>query len=303
MNDQLTAIRAFVHVARTGSFSRAASQLGISQPSVSRTIGQLERELGVALIVRTTRSASLTQAGREYLARVEPVLVALEEAKQSVASAGELQGQLRIGLPASIAIREVIPRLPAFLAAHPKLTIDLSMDDKQQNLVRDAIDVAIRIGDLGDSSATCRRIGTNQRLLVASRRYLERAGRLHSPGDLENHAVILGPPGNHQPAWTFERDGRSSTVKVHGALTVNVNEAAVAAAVGGMGIVSCGLWGCRSELETGVLIQVLKEWRMGSVPVHAVFPGGRAAKAAAKSFVDYFEAGLKQDRLDTVKEK
>jgi DNA-binding transcriptional LysR family regulator len=129
MADRLAALKLFSRVARTGTFSRAGRERGLSQPSVSRIIASLEYEVGAALFVRTTRALRLTEAGADYLQRIEPILLELEEADHAVRGTGELRGSLRIGLSPSFAIREVIPRLPEFMAQHPALKIDLSMHD------------------------------------------------------------------------------------------------------------------------------------------------------------------------------
>jgi len=298
MNDRIAGIKVFIRVARSGSVSRAAEQLGISQPSASRLLSALERRLGTSLLTRSTRALSLTQAGTDYLSKIEPIIAALDAADQAVRAAkSELRGTLRIGLPISIAIREVIPRLPVFLKAHPSLRVDLATGDGHQHLVRDAIDVAIRIGKLNDSAATFRRIGTNRRILVASPMYLSYAGAPRVPADLTQHSIASGPVATNRQAWRFVRGGRQVAVRVHGLISSNVNEAAVAAATSGLGIASCGVWGCRSELESGQLIQVLEDWSLGAVPVNAVYPAGRASKLAARTFVEYLITELRGSAL------
>src|ERR1700743_2201448 len=142
MNDRLLALKLFVRLARTGSFSQAGKDLKSSHPSASRLIAAFEREVGAQLFVRSTRAVALTEAGADYLARVEPALAEIEEAAQALRGKGALRGTLRIGVPASAAIREVIPRLPAFLTKHPGLRIDLAMNDGLQDMIREGIDVA-----------------------------------------------------------------------------------------------------------------------------------------------------------------
>jgi DNA-binding transcriptional LysR family regulator len=286
MNDRLLALKLFVRLARTGSFSQAGKDLKLSQPSASRLIAAFEREVGAKLFVRSTRAVALTEAGADYLARIEPALAEIEEAGQA------LRGNLRIGVPASAAIREVIPRLPAFLAKHPDLRIDLAVDDGRQDLIREGIDVAIRFGKLEDSSATTVKIGTNPLLVAASPAYLKRAGRPGTPNDLPKHPVMIGLPGTDS-AFSFEKDGRVVSVKADAPLSANIREAAVAGAIASLGIVACSLWGCRAELKSGALVQILKDWDMGAADVHAVYPAGRGVKTAARSFVDYFQKDLK----------
>jgi DNA-binding transcriptional LysR family regulator len=293
MNDRLSALKIFVRVARTASFSRAAKELGLSQPSASRLITALEREVGARLFIRNTRAVALTDAGADYLARIEPALAMLDEANESLRGKGALGGTLRIGIPASIAIREVMPRLPAFLARHPKLRLDFVMNDKRQDLVREAIDVAIRFGDLDGPDDAARHIGRNQRVLVAAPDYLKRAGSPQSPDDLRGHIVIVGPPATMKGAWTFHRRGRTVTAGSEPLFTVNVNEAAVAAAVAGIGLLSTGLWGCAAELRRGALVQVLPDWRMASADVYAIFTPGRVIKPAARAFADFMKRSLR----------
>jgi DNA-binding transcriptional LysR family regulator len=294
MSYDIESLKIFIRVARTGSFSRAGREAGLSQSSVSRIIAALEKDIGAGLFTRTTRAVMLTEKGEDYLARVEPIVDALDEANHAVRGTGEIRGTLRIGVPASIAVREVIPRLPAFLSAHPRLSIDLRMEDRYQDLIRDGVDVAIRFGALSDSSATSRLIADNPRLLAASPAYLAKAGMPASPAELTDHAIIVGPTGSSAMGWTFERDGKSLTVHVEPYLKASLNDGAVAAAVAGLGIVSGGFWGCRRELADGSLVRILEDWQLPRGEVHAVYPAGRTAKIAARLFIDYLAKELRR---------
>jgi DNA-binding transcriptional LysR family regulator len=296
MSDRVLALKVFARVARLGSFSRAARELGMSQPSASRIAAALEREVGAALIARTTRAVTLTEAGTDYLARIEPLLAALEEADHAARGTGELRGTLRVGLSSSFAVREVIPRLPPFMARHPALRVDLAVDDQHQNLVIDGVDVALRFGALTDSNATARLLDASPRLLVASPDYLRRAGTPRTPADLAAHSVIVGPTGGAPSAWSFEQQGRTMSVRIDGRLTVSSNEGAVTAAIAGLGIVSTVLWGCRADFESGALVQVLADWDTESVELHAVFPAGRASKPAARAFAEHLAHTLGKRR-------
>jgi DNA-binding transcriptional LysR family regulator len=287
MTDRLLALRILMRTARSGSFSRAGRELGLSQPSVSRILAQLEKEVGAALLVRTTRAVTLTDAGVDYLARVEPLLSALDEADHAARGTGELRGALRVALSFSFGVREVIPRLPKFLEHHPALRIDLGINDARQDLVADGVDVALRLGPLPDSSAVARKLAQAPRLLAASPAYLELRGWPRNPGDLAAHAVIIGPGGAAPNAWSFTKDGRRASVRVEGQLTTAANEGATAGAVAGLGITLTSLWGCRAELERGDLAQVMEDWTMEPVELHALFPAGRAASPAARAFIDY----------------
>ena len=261
MNDRLPSLRLFVRVARRGSFSAGGRQLNIPQPTVSRMISGLERELGVVLFTRTTRAVTLTEAGTDFLERIEPILAALDEAEHAVRGTGELRGVLRVGISTTFAVREIVPRLPKFMEQHPALRIELLADDQRQDFISEGIDVGLRLGLLADFMAVARKIGPGSGVLIASPLYLEKAGCPRIPADLAAHSVIVGP-SRLGPEWIFSRDGKATSVRV-GRLTASVNEVATASAVAGLGLVSMASIGCRRELEEGSLVQVLADWDMG----------------------------------------
>ncbi len=287
MNDSVSSLRLFCRVARTESFTNAGKELGYSQPSVSRIISKLERDLGAALFVRSTHAVKLTEAGVDYLDRIEPILAALEEANHMARGDGTLKGRLRVGCSTSFAVREIIPRIPEFVSAHPELKVDFVLTDVMQDLIDQAIDVAIRFGDLADSTLVARKIGETPRMAIASPAYLEKAGTPKTPADLASHKVILGPSGMGATGWTFTKNGKTTSVRVENQITVSVNEAATAAAKSGLGVVTTSYWGCKDEIESGKLIHLFPEWEIGYVEVHAVLAGGRNAKPSARAFTDF----------------
>lgn len=292
MSDRLTALKVFARAARSGSFSRAARELGLSQPSVSRIVSELERDLGAKLLVRSTRALALTVTGADYLARIEPILVALTEADRATHHAGAENGILRIALSSSFGVREVIPRLPSFLLQHPQLRIDLQVADSRQDLIANGIDLALRFGELSDSGVVARKLACAPRRPVASPGYIARAGVPKTPADLEGHAIIVGPAGASLACRSFTRERKTVSIRVEGRVMSTSNESAVAAAVAGLGITVTSLWACRSELERGALVDVLADWSMAPVVLHAVFPAGRAAPPAARLFTDHLAAQL-----------
>jgi DNA-binding transcriptional LysR family regulator len=236
---------------------------------------------------------TLTEAGLDYLARIEPILAALEEADHAARGTGELRGLLRVAASATFAAREVIPRLPGFTRLHPALRIEFVLSDQRQDLVNEAVDVALRIGVLNDSNAVARRIGVTHRILAASPTYLERAGTPKIPSDLSTHAVIVGPAAAGMKGWTFHKDGKATSVRVEGQIISNGSEGSTAAAVAGLGIVSTGHLSCRAEITSGSLVPVLPDWAMGSADVNAVLPAGRAAKPSARAFTDFLVKALR----------
>ena len=294
MNDKLLALRLFVRVAHTGSFSAAARELDLSQPSVSRIIAALEADVGAALVTRTTRAVTLTDVGSDYLIRAEAVLASLDEADHVARGSKELRGELRVAMSSSFGVREIIPVMPAFLERHPSLKISLLMSDQRQDTLKEGADVALRLGVLADSSATARLIGRTQRLVVASPAYLKAKGKPETPADLAAHVAIVGPAGTTAGTWSFEKGGQRVSVRINSRLAVSVNEAAIAAAVAGMGVVTTALWGCRAELASGSLVQLLPDWGMGEVEVHGLFTPGRLPKPSARAFVEYLIAEIRR---------
>jgi DNA-binding transcriptional LysR family regulator len=287
MNDKLSTLRLFVRVAHTSSFSRIGREVGLSQPSVSRQIAELEADVGAALFIRSTRAVKLTEAGADYLVRVEAILEALEEADHVARGSSDLRGHLRVALSTSFGIREVIPRIGKFMALHPALHIELLMSDDRQDLIAEGADVAIRFGALPDSSARSRLLGRSARMLVAAPGYLARAGHPVEPSDLSGHTFVMGPSSAASLGSTLRKDGCEATFRAEGSFMTSVNEGATAAAVAGLGILTVGLWGCRNEIADGRLVQILEDWRLEPIEVHAVFPPGRARRPAARALIDY----------------
>ena len=292
MKDILT-LKLYTRVARLGSFSAAARETGLAQSQVSRMIAELEATLGTRLLSRTTRAVAPTEAGTEFLTRMEPILAALEDAENSVRETGELRGLLRIGMPSTMGIRVVMPRLSGFVERHPHLHVELLLDDKWQDMVREAVDVGIRVGALPDAAGTSKLIGRMRRVVVAAPSYLSRQGTPKVPSDIEGHRIIAGPAAAQTSSWTFERGGRSETVDVKPIISTNDTAGALAAAAGGLGITSTTSWACELEIESGALVRLLPDWKTAELPVHAYFPMGRATRIAARAFVDFIAADLR----------
>lgn len=286
----LLGFRLYTRVARLGSISAGARECGLSQSQASRIIAELEASLGARLLSRTTRAVVPTEAGSEFLVRVEAILDAVDDAQNSVREGGELRGLIRISMPSSIGYREIIPRLPAFTARHPALQVQILLDDQRQDLVRDAVDVAIRLGRLSDASATAQLLTCIPRVILASRSYVDEAGIPSSPDDLTHHRIIGGPCGVAD--WIFEREGQVVAPDLQPHITVNDNEGAVVAAMAGLGICSTPMRTVRRELLDGSLVELLADWNRPAIDVHAYFPLGRATRLAARSLIAHLKAEL-----------
>jgi DNA-binding transcriptional LysR family regulator len=292
------ALRLYTRVARLGNFSAAARECGLSQSQASRIIADLEADLGTRLLSRSTRAVVPTEAGAEFLARIESILGALDEAERSVRGGEDLRGLVRMSTPTSFGLRTVLPRIAAFTAKHPELRIHLLLDDRRQDLVREAVDVAIRLGQLVDSSATAKLIAKIPRVIVAAPTYLEQAGTPASPMDLAKHRIVAGSAAAVPSAWAFELRGEKLTVDLQPHFSTNENEGAVAAAAAGLGITSTSEWACQRELGNGSLIRLLTDWKMADIPVHAYFPMGPATRAAARALVDHLAALFDGNAID-----
>jgi DNA-binding transcriptional LysR family regulator len=292
MTDRLQELTVFVRTAESGNFSRAARELGLSQPSVSRIIGELEARLGVKLLLRSTRFVAPTEAGTTFLQRARQVLHDLEEAESAARAADSLQGSIRLAMSMTFGTREVIPALAPFLAAHPRLRIELMMSEHRQDLVMEGADLAIRLGRLTDSSFGARRLATAPRLLVAAPSYLAARGTPATLTDLAGHDCIFGVGGSAREGWVFRRGDTAVAADVHARIQVSSGEGVIACVKAGLGIAIASGWMCRKELASGAVVPLLTDHRLEPVDVHAVFPGGPRPSSKVRALVDHLAATL-----------
>ena len=206
-----------------------------------------------------------------------------------------MHGILRVGMPTSVALRDVIPRLRTFTDMHPDLHVQIMMEDKRQDLVREAVDVAIRVGSLVDATATARLIAETPRTIIAAPAYIAIAGLPDAPADLARHRIIGGPATATPSAWTFERDGGSVSVDLEPHVSFSDNEGAVAGAVAGLGVTSTTRWSSRREIEEGTLVSLLRDWKTPMISVYAYYPMGRGTRPAARAFIDHLVSQRKSD--------
>jgi DNA-binding transcriptional LysR family regulator len=292
MSDRLRELTAFVRAGETGSFSRVARELGVSQPSISRMMGSLEARLGVKLLLRTTRHVTPTNAGRVFLERARQILGDLDDAENAARGVDSLRGTLRVALSGAFGIREVIPRLPGFAAQHPNLGIQLLMSDRTEDLIAEGADMALRLGPLPDSGFGARFLAKAARLVVASPGYIARKGMPQTPADLAGHDCILGPGLSGPTAWRFTRSGQVASVAVDGPIKVTSADGVTACAKAGLGIAVASRWMCRAELAAGEVVALLSDYQLDWLELHAVYPGGRRPSLKVRAFSDYFAAQL-----------
>lgn len=292
MNDRLQQLNLFIRTVESGSFSKAAREFGLSQPSVSRTIAALEDRLGVKLLVRTTRQLSLTDAGEALLTRAREALAGVDDAENAARGADRLSGVLRVTLPTTYGVRQIVPLLPAFLESHPQLQIELMMTDRYENLIAEGADLALRLGNQPDSSFVTRKLASARRLFVASPAYLARRAAPRRLADLAGHDLIGGPADSSDRNWIARRAGVSEVQAVETRMRTGSAAGVVACAAAGLGIATASIWMCREELASGALVEVLGDYRLDPIAAFVLFPAGRRPSQKARAFSDYLEGAL-----------
>lgn len=294
--DKLRALRTFVAIAEGGSLTAAAHALGSSLPAVVRLLAALEAELGTRLFQRTTRRVALTDAGRRYLARCREVLGVLDEAEAELrAEQAEPRGPLAVTAPVLFGQRHVTNGVSAFVERHPKVTVDVQLFDRVVNFVEEGIDVAVRIGELEDSSLVAQHVGTMRHLTVAAPAYLARYGRPKHPKDLLEHNCIRLAHGG-ATEWRFYVDGRRLTVPVKGNLSINQIAPAAAACAAGLGVGTFFAYQVAPELARGTLVVLLARFEPPPQPIHVVYPRARLLPARSRAFIEFIKGHILAER-------
>ena len=289
--DRLTLMETFVCTVETGSFSAAARRLEVGQPAVSKAVAQLEERLQARLLLRSTRGLTTTEAGQAYYESAKRA-IALVDAADGAArgvTAG-LAGKLRVCAAVTFARLHILPHISIFLARHPGLDVEVMLDDRHIDLLENGIDVALRMGELDDSSMTARHIARGPRAVVATPGYLSEHGAPRAPGDLARHeAVVYQSDAGGADTWSFEREGVELSVKVRGRLRVSAAEGVRAAVCAGVGVAIVSEWMFAPELASGEVERLLPAWRLPAIDLWAVYPAGRLASAKARAFTAFVQ--------------
>jgi DNA-binding transcriptional LysR family regulator len=285
-------MRLFAEVVDSGSFSAAGRRLGMAASSVARGIGALENQLGARLLNRTTRKLGLTEAGRLYHERSKRILAEVEEARLSVTQLEAApRGTLRLNVPVVFGRLHVAPTLPDFLALYPALRVDLAMTDAFVDLVEEGVDLAVRIGDLQDSSLIARRLAPNRRVLCASPAYLGRHGVPAVPAALAGHNCLIYKRQENRSVWRLRNGGRIHEIEVSGSLLANNADVLHVAALGGLGLAILPIWLVGPDIQRGALKIVLADHQVSSAAfdtnIYAVFPHSRHLSAKVRAFIDF----------------
>lgn len=292
--DKLTGIKVFRTIVAAGSFVEAAKRLSMTTAWASKLMAQLEAELGVQLLTRTTRKLSLTDAGKIYLERVSKTLDELEEIEQTLSTRKTSAiGKLRVSAPMSFGITTLSPQLSKFLKKYPLVELDLVLSDNIYDLVDKEFDVAIRIKPkLDDSSLIVRKISQGKRILCASRAYLKEKGTPQDPQELMKHACLRYSLHSNPSKWEFEKKGKSISVNVQGPMMVNNSLVLKEAAMAGSGVLLAPEFVIRKELNKGQLIQLMSDWTPSGYNVYAVYPPGKYRSEKINAFIEFVSETL-----------
>lgn len=287
--DRFAGVSVFVSVMDAGSLTAAANRLGHSVSFISKEITRLEARIGVLLLNRTTRTLSLTDAGRLYFERCRKMVADADEAEASVGLGQETpRGLLRVSAPVSFGLGYLTSALPDFLNDYPELTAEIELNDRMVDVVAEGFDVVIRVGDLKDTSLVSRRISSSRGLTVAAPAYWERRGRPAHPSELTDHDCIsysyMPTPGS----WEFyEPTGRKIRVKFAPRVRCNSAELESDLAVAGIGVTRLPAFACARELAEGRLEPVLEAYERPPLGIYAVFPHRQHLSAKVRAFVDF----------------
>lgn len=281
-------VLAFVRVVETGAFARASERMGIAKSILSRRVARLEQQLGAKLLTRSAQGASPTDIGQAYFERASNILAELEAAREIVAEAvTQVAGPIRLSAPLSFGTQYLGPAIAQFVQMHPKVELDISLEDRTVDLIGGGYDLAVRIGKLPDSSLVARRIAPVRAAVLASPSYLDARGRPARPGDLNDHDVLVYANAGMGRQWRFKVDGRWETV--HGTVRLRADNGDVLreAACAGLGIVILPTFIASAAIRSGKLEMLLSEYPLEESGLHVVMPPGRAATARVRALVDF----------------
>lgn len=289
--DRLAALETFVAIAEHGSFARAAENLRMSRAMATKHLADLEAHLSARLLNRTTRRLSLTETGAEFLDRAREILGLLEAAELSAAAASETpSGVLRLNAPMSFGVLHLADAVAAYQRQCPNVRVELVLNDRLVDLVEEGFDLAVRIGQLKDSSLVARHLAPCRMAVAAAPAYLAARRRPACPADLREHACLSYAFAGDGDRWRFVRDGRTETVSVAGPIRCNNGEALTRAAAAGAGIVLMPTFILAPSLRDGALEILLEAWQVPPLALHAVWPETRHLPPKVRTFVDFLVA-------------
>lgn len=295
--DRVTAVQLFIRVVETGSFSKAAAELGITQPTATKAVAATERRLGARLLHRSTRGVTPTEVGALYYEKCKLIAREIDEADNlATLLQSQVGGTLRISTSVAFGRRVLVPLVLRYMRQHPEVTIDLAFDDRYVNLVEQGADLAIRMGRLADSTLGARYLGTNPWLMAASPSYLRERGTPRTAADLAAHACLVYSSVQGDDRWSLATpDGVELAVPVKGPLRSNNLSAVLAAARAGLGLAVLPWYVARESVADGSVVQVLADHSLPAQEVHAVFPSPKWVPSKVTSFIAFLQQSLAGD--------
>lgn len=294
--DRFQALQVFVSVAERGGFAAAGRTLSMSPPSVTRIVSALEDHLGTALFVRTTRSVGLTEAGERFLDNSRRILTELAEAEEAAVGAHVApRGELRITAPVMFGSMFITPILGDYLDKYEQVTARAIFVDRIVNMIDEGLDVAIRIGDLPDSSLIATRVGTIRFTVFASPEYLKHYGAPAHPRELTGHKLIDPSPSGSGPYWTFREDGKPFSIRPTPRLQINTIDAIRGQVARGWGISRLRSYQIAPLIADGSVVPLLEAFEPVPEQIHVIHQEGRLTSAKIRSFVDYAVDRLRAD--------
>ena len=281
------AMALYVKVVENNSFSKAAQREGVPVSTVSRKISELEKALGVRLLERSTRRLRMTEIGQDYYERCRRGLEEFEAANLMVSDQqAEVSGRLRLSVPPSLSEVVVIPLIEAFQALYPNAIVNCLVTDRHVNHIEDGIDISLRVGELKDSSLVARRLLRYRSVLVASPRYLERAGAPSHPNELPLHALVAFSRWEPTVTWRLENNGETHNITVQPRIAINDYAGVQSAVIDSLGISEVPSIICGQRLQDGSFVEVMPEWQFAPVTLSAIYPSNRNLSRLVRLFRD-----------------
>ncbi len=294
--DRFHLINVFVAVVDTNGFAGAGRKLNMSPPAVTRAINELETHLGLRLLTRTTRTVRVTDAGERYVQDCKRILSEMLEADESVSGMhASPRGRLTVTAPVLFGGMYVTPIVTQYLNRYPDVTASCLFLDRVVNLLDEGVDVAIRIGELPDSTMQAIRVGQVRRVICAAPDYLAKNGIPISPDDLHSHTIVSASGVTPSPEWKLMEHGEPRNIRLQARMITTTNDSAVAAAINGFGLTRLLSYQVAKHLRTGKLKTVLPEFEPAALPVHVVHREGRQAPQRVRAFLDLAIERLRQD--------
>ena len=292
--DRVTAVALFARIVESGSFSKAAAEFGITQPTATKAVAAMEQRLGARLLHRTTRGVSPTEVGALYYDRCKAIASEIEAADNlATLMQGGVGGTLRVSTSVAFGRRVLVPLAMRYMREHPSLTVDLSFEDRYVNMVEQGVDLAVHMGRLADSTLGARWLGRNPWLMVAAPAYLKAHGTPKQPADLAQHACLIYSTVQGDDRWMLTGpDGAEQVVPVRGPLRSNNLSAVLAAAREGLGVAILPCYVARESVADGTVRPIMERFSLPTQEIHAVFPSPKLVPGKVSAFIEHLRAAL-----------